>query len=288
MVQTPILSRKPVARSAQGASKDLSERGRPPALREIPPKYIVGATAVLLGIGFVVALVLKANAMQPKIVTTEREIELGGREVLHEPFPAENPIVDVYSEAPEIVAVDPFLHYGTSLHLVLEAKAPGQASVVLRHQNGDRRIVRAKVPENQSGLAKTEGETRMAVIQKAIEKERIGDEFWQDLDKNAENYFKAWSHYTQAIDLLKTVRLYHFLPEYHGTKDRPGLKQKEEEARRKLEEYYTRVEKDFELARELDQPEKARQLLLLMLRILSDPNDARYLKNRTFLEFVYR
>lgn len=229
-----------------------------------------------------VALSALALVKLSKVTThSEERVELrpGRRTVRHEKWAESNRIVQIRCEDPLVVSVDLFLTQPGMIHFLLEGKMTGESAVILEFASGDTKSIRVRVSSETPG--KQPPLRQQDSIARAVELVHLGDRLYGDRHKEDQNWSRASASYDEALACFRQVPFFVFLPEYRTAIEKARTTELEWNG------YYEQVWAEFEIAQTRNDVSAARKILERLLRIVTDPNDPRYLRNKTVMEFLY-
>lgn len=261
----------------------------PPRAEREPEKprfKLIAGTGAVLTLLFICLIILNSS-LQVSAITIDERMSVGDVSVRHETWEHGNSIVDVASLDPTVADVEIFLVQDEEqpgfVHFLVSAAKEGEASIVIQYENKDRKIIHAIVEPAANPIApgKEDHKSKADALEKVRELLRVGDELMVDGDKGVENTFKAYASYQKALRALKQIRLHQFLPEYKG------LEEKIRKANDQVEVRYKKAEAEYQVARDRKMDWKARELVKVLMQIVPDPKDPRYLKNRTYLDYLH-
>lgn len=272
-------------RAAAPVSAPAAPVAAPTAAPAAPRFSLIAGTGAALTLMFICLIILNSS-LQVSAVTVEDRMRAGEVALRHETWEPGNCIVDVTSLSPEVADVDIFLVQDEDdpgfVHFLVEAKRVGSAAIVIEYENKDRKVVNLAVDaETTDANPREDRKARGDVLERVREQLRAADELLADADKSVENSWKAYAGFQRALRLLKQIRLYQFLPEFKGLEDR--IRQ----AADQVEVRYKKVEAEYQVARDRQMDWKARELLSVLMQIVPDAKDPRFLKNRTYLEYLH-
>ncbi len=271
--------KKAPATASQAASKNARQPDK-------PRLKLIAATGAGLTLLFICLIILNSS-MQISSIRIEEKMSAGEVAVRHESWDPGNSIVDITSLDPEIAEVDIFLVQDEEepgfVHFLIDAKREGVADLVVEYENKDRKVISVTVEPSsaESSLVKEDRKSKTDTLEKVRDHLKTGDELIADANKSVENVYKALMAFQKAQRTIRLIRLHQFLPEYKG------LDGKIKAAHDQIEVSYKKVEAEYQVARDRQMHWKARDLLKVLMQIVPDQKDSRYLKNRTYLDYVH-
>lgn len=265
---------------------DAPAPGEPAAEGERPKekpriKLILGAGG-FLAVLFVCLIILN-QAAATSTVEIAMDMVAGDVQVKHETWKEGNPVFDVDSTDKEVVDVKPILYQEDTdqVHFLVFARTDGQADVVVTYNNKDLKIFHVKVEPKAAVKPEWAALKKDQLIERARAAIQVGDDFHRDGLKSLDNYYKAVKNYKLAATMLRTIRFGGSLPEYKDVAAKLDAAQKD------LDDLYNKTAYEYEAAVDRELHTKARALLEVLIKILPDENDERYLKNKTLLEYLH-
>ncbi|MBI3270001.1 MAG: hypothetical protein HYZ53_13325 [Planctomycetes bacterium] len=252
-------------------------------LKEQPRITLILGTGAILGVLFVCLIILN-QATTVSTVEVALEMRAGEIQVRHETWKEGNPVFDILSSDPEVVEAKPFLYQEESdmVHFLIVAKTEGQSDVQLVYNNKDSKLYHVKVepkPKLKSDWLDLKKEQLLERVRGTIQ---LADDFHRDGSKSLDNYYKAVKNYKLAVQMLKSVRMYNYLPEYKDVSEKLRVAEKD------LDDVYNKCDAEYQVAVDRELNAKARPLLEVLLKIIPDEGDERYHKNKTLLEYKHQ
>ena len=230
------------------------------------------------------------------------QMAMGENRVIEEVWEEDNPILVPVDPASNLVLPrDPRVLIEWVMpskrkisYFLVSARQKGTTKFVIPYKNKDRKILTIKIRGESLNIK--EQQKFMDGIKKLPMDERIrrgkrylskGDELTRERDSvgKEDYYYRAMKNYEKAFLILETVELRDFNPDFQATFDES--RDKRDVAKKDFEKQVKKVKGRFFEAYKRGNQEAARRELRILLKVIQDPNNVRYLRYKLYLEHLF-